>query len=116
LEPIDLAKMIVDIVEERKAEDIVLLDLRPHTVLADYFVICTGNSDRQIRALSDYIREDVKKNTGKFPKGIEGTPESGWILMDYGDVIVHVFSEDQRDYYDIESLWGNVSQVVVSIQ
>lgn len=116
MEPLDLAKLIVDIVEERKADDIVLLDLRPNTILADYFVICTGNSDRQIRALMDYVREGIKEKTRKIPKGIEGTPESGWVLMDYGDVIVHLFAEDQRDYYDIESLWSSVSQVVVSIQ
>ncbi len=106
----------MDIVEERKAEDIVLLDLRPDTVIADFFVIANGNSDRQIRALAEYVREDVKENQQRLPVAIEGTPESGWMLLDYGDVVVHIFSEDQRDYYDIEGLWNKAGQVILSIQ
>lgn len=93
-----------------------LLDLRPDTVLADFFVICTGNSDRQIRALTDYVREEVKKETRKVPISAEGTPQSGWVLMDYGDVVVHIFTKEQREFYDIESLWGKVAQVLLSIQ
>lgn len=111
-----MARHIVDIVEERKAEDIVLLDLRPDTVIADFFVIANGNSDRQIRALSDYVREDVKENHKRYPVAVEGTPESGWMLLDYGDVVVHLFSEDQRDYYDIEGLWNKTGHVILSIQ
>jgi len=113
---LELARHIVDVVEERKAEDIVLLDLRPDTVIADFFVIANGNSDRQIRALSDYVREDVKEHQKRLPVAIEGTPESGWMLLDYGDVVVHIFSEDQRDYYDIEGLWNKTGQVILSIQ
>ncbi|MCA9915772.1 MAG: ribosome silencing factor [Anaerolineae bacterium] len=106
----------MDVVEERKAEDIVLLDLRPDTVIADFFVLANGNSDRQLRALTDYIREDVKAHHKRLPVSIEGTAESGWVLLDYGDVIVHLFSEDQRDYYDIEGLWSKAGQVILSIQ
>ncbi len=106
----------MDIVEERKAEDIVLLDLRPDTVIADFFVLANGNSDRQLRALADYVREDVKENHKRLPVSTEGTPESGWVLLDYGDVIVHLFSEDQRDYYDLEGLWSKAGQVILSIQ
>lgn len=116
LDSLELARRIVDIVEERKAEDIVLLDLRPDTVIADFFVIANGNSDRQIRALSDYVREDVKENHKRYPVAVEGTPESGWMLLDYGDVVVHLFSEDQRDYYDIEGLWNKTGHVILSIQ
>lgn len=106
----------MDVVDERKAEDIVLLDLRPDTVIADFFVLCNGNSDRQLRALTDYVREDVKENHKLIPYSVEGSPESGWVLMDYGDVVVHLFTEDQREYYDIEGLWGQVAQVLLSIQ
>lgn len=116
LEGLDLARYVVDIVEDRKAEDIVLLDLRPDTVIADFFVIANGTSERQLRALADYVREDVKENTREIPFSMEGTPESGWILMDYGSVVVHLFSGDQREYYDIEGLWSQVANVLLSIQ
>lgn len=102
--------------EDRKAENIVLLDLRPDTVIADFFVLANGTSDRQIRALKEYVREDVKEKLNTLPLAVEGEAESGWVLMDYGDVVVHLFHEDQRDYYDIEGLWNTVGQVLLSIQ
>lgn len=116
LEPLDLARLIVDVMEDVKAEDIVLLDLRPDTVLADFFVICTGNSDRQIRALTENIRQEIKDRTGKIPFNVEGTPASGWMLMDYSNVVVHVFDDEVRDFYDIQGLWANVAHVLLSIQ
>lgn len=102
--------------EEHKAENIVLLDLRPDTIIADFFVLATGNSERQIRALKEYVRQDLKENIDKTPFAIEGPAESGWVLMDYGDVVVHLMSEEQRTYYDLEGLWSNVAQVLLSIQ
>lgn len=93
-----------------------LLDLRPDTIIADFFVLCNGNSDRQIRALAEHVREDVKEESGRIPYSSEGTAESGWLLMDYGEVVVHIFSEEQRDYYDLENLWNEVAQVLLSIQ
>lgn len=106
----------MDVVEDNKAADIVLLDLRPDTILADFFVLCTGNSDRQIRALSEHVREKVKDKYSKIPFSLEGTPESGWVLLDYGSVVVHVFAEEQRDYYDLQGLWGRQASVLLSIQ
>ncbi|MGJ3239295.1 MAG: ribosome silencing factor [Anaerolineae bacterium] len=116
MDPLELARYVVDVVEDRKAEDIVLLDLRPDTVLADFFVIANGNSERQLRALMDYVREDVKKNLDQLPYSLAGTPESGWIVLDYGDVVVHLFSENQRDYYNLEALWSASGNVLLSIQ
>jgi ribosome-associated protein len=116
LDALDIARHIVDVAEDRKAEDIVLLDLRPNTVIADFFVIATGTSDRQLRALMDYIREDVKEKLSILPHAIEGKPESGWVLLDYSTVVVHLFSQDQREYYDIEGLWSPVANVLLSIQ
>lgn len=116
MDALDLARQIVDVVEDRKAEHITLLDLRPETIIADFFVIANGNSDRQLRALKDYVREDIKARHGRIPFSMEGTPESGWIVLDYGDVIVHLFSEEIRDYYDIESLWSHAANVLLSIQ
>ena len=107
---------IVDVVEDKKAEDIVLLDLRPDVVMADFFVICNGNSDRQLKALIDNVREAVKEKYGKLPFGVEGTADSGWVLMDYSDVVVHIFLEEKRQYYDLESLWSAEASVLLSIQ
>ncbi len=115
LESIELARFIVDAVEDKKAENIVLLDLRPDAIIADYFVICTGNSDRQLRALADGVREQVKEKYSKLPASIEGTPESGWMLMDYGDTVVHLFQEDKRRYYDLEGMWRS-AHVLLQIQ
>ncbi|MHB1415025.1 MAG: ribosome silencing factor [Chloroflexota bacterium] len=99
-----LARKIADIAADHKAEDILLLDMRPASYVADYFVLCTGTSDRQIRALADEIREALAKD-GQRPLHIEGTAESGWILMDYGAVVVHIFSQEERAYYGLDRLW-----------
>lgn len=111
-----MARHIVDVVEDKKAQDIVLLDLRPDTVMADFFVICNGTTDRQLRALIDYVRVGVKEAFGLLPFSVEGTPESGWVLMDYSSVIVHIFVEEKRHYYDLEGLWSAESSVLLSIQ
>ena len=115
LDSLDLAHDIVDAVESKKAENIVLLDLRPDAIIADYFVICTGNSDRQIKALADGVREMIRDKHQRLPKAIEGEGRSGWVLMDYGDVIVHIFGEEQRDFYDLEGFWKQAN-VVLNIQ
>lgn len=92
-----------------------MLDLRPDAIIADYFVICTGNSDRQLRALADNVREQVKETYGKLPASVEGTPDSGWMLMDYGDTVVHLFQEEKRRYYDLEGMWRG-AHVLLQIQ
>ncbi len=115
LDSLELARKIVDVVDEHKAENIVLLDLRPDTVIADFFIICNGNSDRQLRALVDHVKVDIKEAFERRPFSQEGTPESGWQLLDYGDVVVHFFFEDVRSYYDLEGLWHQAN-VLVSIQ
>ncbi len=115
LDPLDLAHDIVDAVESKKAENIVLLDLRPDAIIADFFVICTGNSDRQVKALADAVRETIKEKHSRLPTNIEGEGKSGWVLMDYGDVIVHIFGEEQREFFDLEGFWKQAN-VLVSIQ
>ncbi len=102
-------------VEDKKAEDIVLLDLRPDAIIADFFVICTGNSERQLKALADHVREGVKERFNKLPFSIEGAGDSGWVLMDYGDIVVHLFLEETRLYYDLEGLWRS-AHILLSIQ
>ncbi len=115
LDSLDLAHDIVDAVESKKAENIVLLDLRPDAIIADFFVICTGNSDRQIKALADGVREAIKDKYSRLPVSVEGTPDSGWVLMDYGDVLVHIFGEEERTFYDLEGFWHQAN-VLVNIQ
>lgn len=115
LDSLDFARHIVEVVDEHKAENIVLLDLRPDTVIADFFVICTGTSDRQLKALVDYVKESVRDNFERRPFSSEGTGESGWMLLDYGDVVVHFFLEEVRAYYDLEGLWHK-AHVLVNIQ
>lgn len=115
LDSLDFARHIVDVLDEHKAENIVLLDLRPDTVIADFFVICTGTSDRQIKALVDHVKVSTKDNFERKPFSAEGTGESGWMLLDYGDVVVHFFMEDVRAYYDLEGLWHK-AHVLVNIQ
>lgn len=84
--------------------------------MADFFVICNGNSDRQLKALIDNVREAVKEKYGLLPFGVEGTADSGWVLMDYSDVVVHMFLEEKRQYYDLESLWSAEASILLSIQ
>jgi ribosome-associated protein len=95
----------VDILEEHQASNIVLLDLRDLTPLADYFVICTVDSERQSRSLVELVQMDLKQEHSTRPLSTEGEPASGWVLMDYNTVVVHVFSRDGRAYYRLDELW-----------
>ena len=88
-----------------------LLDIRNVASFADYFVIASGQTARQMRAIIDSI-EEVAEQDGVKPLGIEGEPDSGWVLMDYGDVIVHIFAPEERAYYDLEGLWHTATPVV----
>jgi ribosome-associated protein len=114
LEPLDLARRIVELAEDKKAADIVLLDLGELTTLADAFVICSGGSERQISAIADGIVEALR-DQGVKPIGREGTSQSHWVLLDYGSVIVHVFTPPERDYYELEKHWSG-ARVVVRLQ
>lgn len=113
---LELAHHIVDLAEDHKAEDILLLDLRPDNIIADFFIICTGDNDRHLRALTETVRKDVKSQYEKIPFTNEGTAENGWVVMDYGDVVVHFFSREKRDYYALEELWDAASRVMLRIQ
>jgi ribosome-associated protein len=88
-----------------------LLDLRPVALIADYFVLCDGQSNRQLRAIAEAIVE-ASKERGERPLQIEGTPKSGWMLVDFGAVVVHIFSPELRNYYALEELWKDAPVVV----
>jgi ribosome-associated protein len=109
--PLDLAQRIVDIASDRQAQDILLLDISQIASFADYFVICSGTSDRQLKAIVDNVVDTLERE-GFHTVHTEGAPSSGWVLIDYGSVIVHVFAPEERDYYRLERLWGEAPTIV----
>jgi ribosome-associated protein len=114
LEPIELARHIVHVAEEKKGEDILLLDISDQETFTDYFVFCSGTSDRQLEALRESILESVKQTFQAIPWSREGSADEEWLLLDYSDVIVHLFSPEKRAYYDLEGLW-NKGKVLLRI-
>lgn len=102
----------MNVAEDKQAHDIVMLDLRGLTTIADYFVVCTAESERQIRAVVNALDEELVKGTTR-KRRIEGSPETGWVLLDFSDVIIHVFSPEQREFYRLERLWKQAQPVVV---
>jgi ribosome-associated protein len=95
-----------------KAQDLMLLDVRELSSFADYFVICSAGSSRQVQGISDHLEEGLR-DLGVKPLGVEGRREGHWVLMDYGDVIVHIFHETTRHFYDLESLWSEAERVLL---
>jgi ribosome-associated protein len=106
LAPEQMAAVIAELAADRKAIDVVQLDLRGMIGYADYFVICSGRTDRQTKAIHDAIYQGMKDEHGLIPRRVEGMPEARWILLDYLDVVVHVFTPETREYYRLEQLWG----------
>ena len=104
--PEDLAREIVEYADDRKAIDIVQLDLRRMIGYTDYFVICSGRTERQTKAIHDAIYEGLKSAHRRLPERVEGLPGARWILMDYLDVVVHIFTPETREFYRLEQLWG----------
>jgi len=103
-----LSELIVHGMLEKKAEEVVIMDLRKvKTAVTDYFVICSGNSDTQIDAISESIEEQVRKGADQKPWKREGSDQREWILIDYVDVVVHVFNKEKRRFYGLEELWGD---------
>jgi ribosome-associated protein len=108
MSPERLAITIAAHAADKKASDIIALDLREVAGYTDFFVICSGNTDRQAKAIHDAVHLGLKKQDGLLPRRVEGVSEARWILMDYLDVVVHIFTPDTRDFYRLESLWGDV--------
>ncbi|HZG71775.1 MAG TPA: ribosome silencing factor [Chondromyces sp.] len=108
----DLLKTVVEAVDDKKAENIVALDMQGISLIADYFVICHGNSDKQVQAIAREVK-DKAEELGYTLKRMEGFDEARWILVDIGDVVVHVFHRDERLYYNLERLWGDAPSLDV---
>ena len=102
----EMLDIAVDAIEDKKGEQIKVIDISNVSVIADYFVIVSGKNVNQIRAISDEVEEKLGK-LGVSPKQIEGYQSARWILMDYGDIIIHIFNEEDRLYYDIERIWSD---------
>jgi len=103
-----LLSAIVGYAEDKKAIDVVELDLRGVLGYTDYFLICSGNTGRQAKSIHDGIHEGLKREHGTSPRRVEGSADGGWILMDYLDVVVHIFTPETREFYRLEQLWGEV--------
>ena len=106
-----MARTAVEAAGDKQATDIVLLDVRKVASYADYFVICSGESDRQISAIYDEIGHRLKQ-AGILPYHHEGTVDSGWLLLDFGDTIVHIFAPFEREFYQLDELWSKATPVL----
>ena len=103
---VEMAVAIAGYAGDKKAIEVVELDLRGILGYADYFVVCTGNTDRQVKAIHDGVHAGMKQDHGLLPSRVEGLPQAHWVLMDYLDVVVHVFTPETRAFYRLEQLWG----------
>jgi len=105
-----IAKMAAAAAEDKKANNTVILKLSKLTLIADYFVITSGDSEPQLKAISNFVMRKLKENNIRLLH-YEGKPETGWILLDYSDVIVHIFSKEKREFYDLEYIWQEANKV-----
>lgn len=108
---ITLAVEVADAAEDRKATDLLLLDVADVLAVVDVFLLATAHSERQLSAVAESIEERVRSHRGRKPERREGRPDSGWVLLDFGDVVCHLFSEEERDFYGLERLWGDVPRI-----
>jgi ribosome-associated protein len=110
MESIDKALLCMKMIHERKAVDPVLFDVGRMTAITDYFIVTSGNSSRQVQAISRHVARSMRE-LGFKPSGVEGEQEGHWVLMDYGDVVIHVFYQPVREFYDLEGLWAEAPKV-----
>jgi len=111
LSSLEQARQIAALAQEKLAEDVVILDMRPVCTFTDFFVICTGRNARQTAAIWDEVHGVMKQEHGLIPRSADGVQEGTWILADYLDVVLHVFTPEARSYYKLEDLWGDVPAV-----
>jgi len=107
-----MARLVIEMITDTLGSDVLLLDLSQVTLIADYFIIATGDSERQLKAMAGEIVQGLKSGQGVNPLSVEGSGSSGWILIDYGSIVVHLFSRAQRDRYQLEELWRDARTVV----
>ena len=110
MSPLEQARRIAGLAQDKLAEDIVILDMRPVCIYTDFFVVCSGRNARQVRAIWNDVRERMKHDE-VLPRSVDGERESTWIVGDYLDVVLHVFTPETRAYYRLEDLWGDVPSI-----
>ena len=114
IDTLEKLRLLVEAAVDKKASKLVVLDLTGRTSFCDYFVICSGNNPRHVRAVASNLIDQMKKANGKKPLGAEGLEAGRWALLDYGDVLVHIFEDRIRDYYDLEGLWMDARKIPLS--
>jgi ribosome-associated protein len=110
LTPIEQARRIAALAQDKLARDVVILDMQPVCTYTDYFVVCTGTNPRQTKGIWDEVHGRLKHDHGLLPRSVAGESEATWIVADYLDVVLHVFTPDARDFYRLDDLWGDVPQ------
>jgi ribosome-associated protein len=108
LTPLEQARRIAALVQDKLGRDVVILDMQPVCAYTDYFVVCTGGNPRQTKAIWDEVHGRLKKDNGVLPRSVEGEQEATWIVADYIDVVLHVFTPEAREFYRLEDLWDDV--------
>ena len=108
--PRQLALLAAEVCDEKKAKEIIVLDVRKITTISDYFIVCSTSNERQARAIAEGMRMRMKE-LGRREMGVEGIEDARWVLQDFGDIVLHIFHESQREFYDIEGLWADAKQV-----
>jgi ribosome-associated protein len=111
LTSLEQARRIAGLAQEKLAQDVVILDMRPACSYTDFFVVCTGQNPRQAGAIYDEVHRGMKQDLRLLPQSVDGQREATWIVADYVDVVLHIFTPDARDYYRLEELWGDVPSV-----
>jgi len=114
--PLELAKIAAAAADDKKATDILLLDLTDKSDVCDYFLICTVANNPMMDAVVEEVREKVRINCGEKPLSVEGRAGSTWVLVDYGAVVLHVFREESREFYRLERLWGDAPHVALDLE
>jgi len=111
MEPLELSRYIADALDQKQGRDIVIIDVEKLVGYTSYFVLASGRSDRQVQALIENVRQVLKHAYDLLPLGVEGVRGGKWALADFGDVVVHVFREDERNFYDLEGLWSDAPRI-----
>jgi ribosome-associated protein len=114
LTSLEQARRIAGLAQEKLAQDVVILDMRPVAIYTDFFVVCSGRNARQTMAIYDEVRERLKHDDGLLPRSVDGQSQGTWVIADYLDVVLHVFTPETRAYYRLEDLWGDVPSVEVA--
>jgi ribosome-associated protein len=111
-----LARQLAVIADEKKAEDVMVLDMRELVAYTDFLVICTARNERQARAIVDEVRVQVKRDSGLLPGGMDGGGEAGWTILDYLDCVLHVFTPEARERYGLEELWRDAPRLELDLE